>query len=217
VAQAPLRLLGGAVGQVFISRAAQSQRSGLLGELATDTLRVLARLGIAPLAMFAVIATEAFSLVFGEQWEVAGTQARWLTPFLIAEFLFLPLSAVVAIGARQLTALTMRVLLVGLPALAIQVVAVSSGDPLVAVKTFSIAGLLAYLAYGAWLMQRSGVGAGVWLAMLARESAKAIPPVAALFGVKMWLGSQLPPLAIAALGLAAAATWLYFVARKMKG
>jgi O-antigen/teichoic acid export membrane protein len=215
VAQAPLRLLGSAVGQVFIARAAPSQRSGQLDQLASDTLRVLARLGIAPLALFAIVATDAFSLVFGEQWGPAGTLAGWLTPVLIAEFLFLPLSVIVAMGNHQRAALTMRVLLVGLPAMTIPMVASSSGNPVAAVQAFSAAGLAAYLAYGAWLMRLAGVNAARWLSMLAREMARTAPPVAILVGAKLWLAPKVPAPTFVALGVALVAMWLYPVVRRI--
>lgn len=216
VAQAPLRLLGGAVGQVFISRAAPSERTGQLGQLATDALRMLARLGMAPLTLFAVVATDAFSLVFGEQWAASGDLARWLTPVLIAEFLFLPLSAMVAIGASQRAALAMRILLVGVPAITLQLVAVTSASPVAVVQAFSAVGCVAYLAYGAWLMQLSGVRAGAWLAMLGREAIRAAPVVAALLAAKLWLGPRVPAEVFVALGLASAAIWLYLVARRTR-
>jgi O-antigen/teichoic acid export membrane protein len=216
VAQAPLRLLGGAVGQVFVSQAAQYRWSDRLDELVADAFRMLARLGIVPLALFAVIAPDAFVLVFGDQWQLAGIHARWMTPLLTAEFLFLPLSAVIAVTEHQRTALITRVLLVALPALTIQSIAWSSGDPQAAVKAFSLVGLVAYLAYGAWLMKISGVRAAVWLKILMREVALAIPTVAALIGAKLWLGSPLPAPAFAGLGVVAAATWLLFVVRRMQ-
>jgi O-antigen/teichoic acid export membrane protein len=215
IAQAPLRLFGSAMGQVLFSRTADAKRDGDLVNLMLSGLRMLARLGIAPLLMTATIAPELFALVFGETWRVAGTYVTWLTPILALEFIVAPLSvAVVAIETRLITLFT-RMLLIGVPIIGLYFTAMSTGDPIMAAASYSITGCLTYLAYGSWLMYVTKVSQRIWIKILTIEILLAFIPFLLLLGLKLLIDPAQFNLQIVSISILGICAWYYMFSRKI--
>jgi O-antigen/teichoic acid export membrane protein len=90
---APLALIGSCVSQVFYQWIAEAGREN--SDLRSHTARValyLAMMVSGPLLIAAVFSPILFSLVFGEQWRVAGEYARILMFPLAIKFVVSPLS-----------------------------------------------------------------------------------------------------------------------------
>lgn len=101
VMQAPMGLIGGAIGQVYLSRAPEEHRSGQLGIFTANILGGLLKAGVGPLAFAGIVAPVVFSLVFGESWGRAGDLVAWMTPWFIFQFLASPVSMALHVANYQ--------------------------------------------------------------------------------------------------------------------
>ena len=215
VAQAPIRLFGSAMGQVLFSRAAEARRSGNLVDLMSSTMSLLARLGIAPLLMTSVIAPELFSMIFGVNWLIAGTYVVWLMPLLAIEFIFTPLGAAVAAIETRLSSLLSRLLLVGIPLVAMYASVITTGEPITVIASYAVTASLAYLAYGSWLMHVSSVPNRVWIKTLFNEILLALVPFLSLIGLKLLIDPVKFSGLIVGIGVLGVCLWCYLFSKKM--
>lgn len=104
----PLSLIGGAVSQVYLSRAPDELRAGQLGSFTRTTIIGLARTGVVPLLFAGMISPFAFPLVFGFQWQRAGEMVLWMTPWFILQFLASPVSMALHVTQKQHSALMLQ-------------------------------------------------------------------------------------------------------------
>ena len=109
VMQAPLALIGAAVGQVYLSQAAHENRLGNLGPFTADVLAGLAKAGAGPLLAVGIVSPAAFGLVFGAGWERAGLLVAWMTPWFILQFLVTPVSMGLHVTGHQRVALLLQI------------------------------------------------------------------------------------------------------------
>ncbi|HEX7762448.1 MAG TPA: oligosaccharide flippase family protein [Cellvibrio sp.] len=92
VMQAPMGLIGGAIGQVFLSNAPQEHRNNNLAPFTGNIINGLLKAGVGPIIFAGIVAPPAFSIVFGSEWERAGTLVAWMTPWFVFQFLASPIS-----------------------------------------------------------------------------------------------------------------------------
>lgn len=109
VMQAPMALIGGAVGQVYLSRAAEEHRNGRLDTFTASVLQGLVKAGVGPLLAVGIMAPAAFGLVFGPGWERAGILVAWMTPWFIFQFLASPISMALHVTGHQRAAFVLQV------------------------------------------------------------------------------------------------------------
>jgi len=107
--QAPMGFIGGAVAQVYLSRAPEELRAGNLSNFTVDVLEGLAKTGVGPLLFAGIVAPPVFALVFGEEWLRAGDLVVWMTPWFIFQFLSSPISMVMHVRNRQKAMLVVTV------------------------------------------------------------------------------------------------------------
>lgn len=145
VVQAPMGLLGTAVGQVFLSRAPEEFRLGRLGTFTTAILGGLLKTGIGPLIFGALLAPDLFARVFGEEWRRAGVLMAWMTPWFVMQFLASPVSMALHVANRQRAALLLQLF-----GVVVRVAAVF-GTSLVAAgmisEAYAVSGFVFYLVY----------------------------------------------------------------------
>ena len=124
IMQAPIGLIGGAVGQIYLSRAAQELRENNLDKFTATTILGLIRLGGGPLIFLGIVSPVVFPLVFGVQWQRAGEIATWMTPWFVFQLVTSPVSMVMHVRGWQkamlLLTLTGLVLRLGTTILAAQ-------------------------------------------------------------------------------------------------
>ena len=123
VMQAPMALIGAAVGQVYLAGAAEKHRHEQLGAFTAEVLGGLVKSGAGPLLAVGIAAPAVFGLVFGAGWERAGVLVAWMTPWFVLQFLSTPISMALHVTGHQKTAfslqlfgLVLRVLMVSLAA-----------------------------------------------------------------------------------------------------
>ncbi len=101
VMAAPMTLIGGAVAQVYLSRAGEELRKGTLAPFTVRVLGGLAKTGVGPLLFAGVVAPPVFAIVFGPEWRRAGELVSWMTPWFVLQFLSSPVSMVMHVTNRQ--------------------------------------------------------------------------------------------------------------------
>lgn len=180
VLQAPMTLVGEAIGQVFFARAADASRSGELRELVLTVLEQLLRIGMPAITVIALAAPELFSLVFGPLWRTAGVYAQWFAPWLILVFVTSPMSTLPSVLERQRPELAFQVALLAsrIGALAIGGV---RGDAMLAIALFSIVSAANWFTFLLWTVRIAGAPVKAALAALGRSmafsAALAVPTV----------------------------------------
>lgn len=104
----PIGLVGGAVSQVYLSRAPEEMRAGQLASFTLKAIAGLVRTGIGPLLFAGIVSPVAFPLVFGADWQRAGQMVAWMTPWFILQFLSSPVSMALHVTNNQRTALLLQ-------------------------------------------------------------------------------------------------------------
>ncbi len=179
IIQAPMGLLGTAIGQVFLSRAPHEHRLGHMGIFTTGIFGGLLKAGVGPLIFGGLVAPDLFAKVFGEDWHRSGILMAWMTPWFVMQFLASPVSAALHVVNRQRTALLLQ--LFGL----VTRVAAVYGASLFVVgaisEAYAISGFVFYSAYLVVILNAVGVSAsGVF-----GELRKAAP------ALTVWIGAGL--------------------------
>jgi O-antigen/teichoic acid export membrane protein len=179
VIQAPMGLLGTAVGQVFLSRAPQEFRLGHLGRFTASVVGGLLKTGIGPLIFGGLLAPDLFAKVFGEEWRRAGVLMAWMTPWFVMQFLTSPVSMALHVANRQRAALVLQLFGVVLRVGAVY------GASLIAMglisEAYAVSGFVFYLVYLAVVFHAADVRASDILV----EIRAAVP------ALSLWVGASL--------------------------
>lgn len=103
VMDAPTRMVGTAVADVYMGEAAKLSRSHPreFRELFFVTLQRLLVVCAVPITLMGVAGPYVFGIVFGEDWVEAGRYVQFLTLFVAARFVVIPLSQTLNILNRQ--------------------------------------------------------------------------------------------------------------------
>lgn len=164
VVSMPASIIGQAVANVFLSSAPQAHREGVLDQLLLKVVLTLSMLAF-PAGTFMVVNSEAlFSLVFGENWSVAGVYAAILVPMLLMGFITSPVTTLCAVLDKQFAGTIFQFLM-----MTVRVVSIGFGvytsDPLLALFAFSLSSAACYLVFLLWLTVASG-GCAVKMLMI---------------------------------------------------
>ena len=158
----PMSLIGGAIGQVFLSHAVVANREGTLGKLVSSLHEKLANFAMPPLALIVLQGPELFTLIFGAQWEQAGVYAQWMAPWMYLVCVSSPLSTVLTVQEEQKVTLMFQILLFATRAAAI-VIGAQMGDMLTTVKLYSGVSSVVYLILSIMIFRMAGSSAREWL------------------------------------------------------
>jgi O-antigen/teichoic acid export membrane protein len=109
VMQAPMALVGTAIGQVYLSRAAGEYRADKLGDFTADIFAGLLKVGVGPLLFAGIVSPVAFVIVFVEAWIRAGQLVVWMTPWFIMQFIASSISMALHVSGNQRTALSLQI------------------------------------------------------------------------------------------------------------
>jgi O-antigen/teichoic acid export membrane protein len=157
---APLNLLGLAVAQVFY-QAASARRADTKGvaELTATVFRRLLLFGGVPLSLIGVVGPQLFGLIFGVPWVESGLYARILTPWLLAQFLFSPLSYLFFVQNKQRLYLWFTLWQVGALGLALVAGGVF-GSQRIAISALSLGGAVLYVVFLKVALRTAGLYLG---------------------------------------------------------
>jgi O-antigen/teichoic acid export membrane protein len=143
VMQAPMALVGTAIGQVYISHAPEKYSEGNLGGFTTEILGGLLKAGVGPLLFVGIVSPVAFSIVFGEEWRRAGQMVAWMTPWFIMQFIASPISMALYIIGYQRAALCLHIF--GLVVRVTSVLVVGALAANWVTEAFAVSGFIIYL------------------------------------------------------------------------
>jgi O-antigen/teichoic acid export membrane protein len=140
----PVDLVGGAIAQVYLSRAPEEMREGRLSHFTVGLLRGLARVAVAPLVFIAVIAPDVFAIIFGEEWRRSGELVIWMTPWFAMKLLSSPVSMIMHIKMMQRSMLVL--MLLGFALRVFMTLGAYSIEPSYIVQGYALSGLVFYAA-----------------------------------------------------------------------
>ncbi|MDP1564031.1 MAG: oligosaccharide flippase family protein [Pirellulaceae bacterium] len=152
----PMSLVGRSMSQVFFQNASVAHREGNLCNLVTETASYLFRLSLFPFLVIAIVGSDVFGLVFGTKWETAGLFAQILAPWLLFQFLYVPMSNLLNVLQLQEMGLALSLLLF-VSRVGALIYGGMLGDPLVSMVLFSLFGCMIYAAFFGYLLRKSGV------------------------------------------------------------
>jgi O-antigen/teichoic acid export membrane protein len=152
----PSRLVGQAIGDVFLSSASASLRRDNLGLLVAKVHERLAHIAMAPTLVLVLAGPELFALVFGSNWELAGKFAQWLAPFLYMTFVTSPLTRVFSVLEKQVHEVAFQgaLLVIRFSGL---LIGAWIGEPLIAVALFAIGSAFCYMLFLWWIVVVAGI------------------------------------------------------------
>jgi O-antigen/teichoic acid export membrane protein len=138
----PTMLVGQAVGQVFLSRAATVAREPeRLRQLTERTALVLFACGLPVFAAVALGGPRLFATVMGSQWEQAGRYAQVLAPWFVVWLVSSPLSGLLSVREWQASALAFSAFEFVLRLGSI-LIGAHRGSPMLAVVLLSASGVI---------------------------------------------------------------------------
>jgi O-antigen/teichoic acid export membrane protein len=154
VMQAPMSLIGTAVGQVYLSHAPDRYRAASLGVFTADVLGGLMRAGVGPLIFIGIVSPFVFGYVFGSDWSRAGVLVSWMTPWFVMQFLTTPVSMGLHVTNHQRTALYLQ--MVGLVMRVGLVWVAGSYSSHWVSEAYAISGFVFYVLYFVVVIARVG-------------------------------------------------------------
>jgi O-antigen/teichoic acid export membrane protein len=153
--QTPIGMVGGAVGQVYLSQAPGQDRCGELGAFTNRVLAGAIKVGIAPIVFMGFVAPGVFELVFGSGWSRAGELVCWMTPWFVLQYLASPISMVMHVRGQQRMMLLLT--LVGLVLRAGTLILMVRLSPAVLSEAYALSGALFYLLCFGVFIQIAGL------------------------------------------------------------
>ena len=153
--QAPMALVGLAVGQVYYANVAGMREGPELRETTLGVFRRLVALATGPLLLVLIAGPALFALVFGEEWRQAGSYAQWLAPWVFIVFIAAPLSPLVFVLNRQPQELVFQTTLIA-GRLAALFVGAALGAANLAIHMLGVVSACLWAVYLVWLLRVVG-------------------------------------------------------------
>jgi O-antigen/teichoic acid export membrane protein len=184
VLQAPLRIIYGALAQVFYQKAcAEKDVKGNNGKLVENLMDKLMFVGILPTMVLATVGEELFAVVFGGRWVEAGRYAQILAPWIFFWFISSPLSTLFLVYERQGAALSVNSIIFITRVISLYIGGIYQNIYL-ALGLFSVTGIAAYAFYAAWNIRLARANGRRILFNFFKYSLHSLPVLLCLFLVK---------------------------------
>jgi O-antigen/teichoic acid export membrane protein len=142
---APMALIGGAISQVYLSRAPIELRAGTLGSFTANIIGGLVKTGVGPLVFVGILAPVIIPIIFGVHWQRAGEMITWMTPWFVIQFMASPISMTLHVTQSQRAALVLQIL--GLVLRVGAVVAAAYWAQRWIVESYAVSGFVFYVIY----------------------------------------------------------------------
>ena len=145
VAGLPSVLIGAAIGDVFKRNASEQLRSfGECFRLFKKTAMTLCLIAIPPFLVLVLLGPFIFSLVFGDQWRIAGEFAQILSPVFFIGFVVSPLSSLIYLEENQKYDLLLQIVLIFLLGVTLPL-AILYSDAYMAVTAYATSYVIKYM------------------------------------------------------------------------
>lgn len=141
----PTRLLGGAISQVYTSRAPQAFKENQLKELTQSILGKQFKIGSIFFTLIAIVMPLIVPYIFGEKWSRSGELMIWLAPSMLMQFTASPVSMALHVTGKQSVAMILNILgfVLRIGGVVVAIYAV----PYLIVEIFASANFLFYACY----------------------------------------------------------------------
>lgn len=143
ILQMPMSLIGRAVGQVFLQRAAVEHANENLAPLVEELFRRLLILALLPCLVLTIIGRDLFGFVFGLNWTEAGVFTQLLAPWALVWFVSSPLSTLYYVLEKQKEEMGIQAIIFLTRLVSIWVGGILN-EPRLAVALFAVSGIFAY-------------------------------------------------------------------------
>lgn len=150
----PISFIGSAVGNVFLSHAAEAHRNNTLQKLFEDIFSRLAMISMPLVLVLMVDTPRVFEIVFGNEWREAGMYGQWIVLWLGLVLIGSPLSSLFEVLEKQIQGMIFQVSMT-VVRIAVLVLGVFIGDIVLTVALFSIVGMVFWLFFIFWAAKQS--------------------------------------------------------------
>jgi lipopolysaccharide exporter len=184
----PLTLVASAVSQVFLANAAAAEKSGTLRRQVEKIFVLLNGFAVILIVPAGILAPEAFQLVFGKQWALAGEFALLLTPWSVLVLTGAPLSNVSLVLHRQKAELLFQLILFIVRCSSL-LIGARFFDAKTAITIFAVTSAGVWIGYHFWIFRIVRLG---WVALpkaFVKSGAFALPVITVAFLFKMTFAS----------------------------
>ncbi len=141
----PLGMLCGAVGQVYLAEAADEKNKAHLAEFTKKTISNLAKWGIIPFSLVALLAPFLVPWLLGHHWQRTGVLISWMVPWFFMQFISSPVSTILYITGNHRAAFFLQV--VGLIIRLTCVLIFVYCDKELIGESYSVSGFIFYTIY----------------------------------------------------------------------
>lgn len=149
---APSNLIGKAVGDVIYPKISIAKTNGnAISPMIKKATAGLLIFGLIPFVLIFIFGPILFSLLFGDEWIIAGEYARWLSVFFLFNLINRPCVAAVPILELQKGLLVYEFFSTSTKILALAIGFYVFNSDIVAVALFSIFGVIAYILMMIWI------------------------------------------------------------------
>lgn len=105
----PMGLIGGAMSQVYLAKAADEYNKDNLRKFTLQTIATLIKFSILPFLIIAILSPLLAPVIFGKGWEETGWLILVLVPWFFMQFITSPVSMALHITNNQKTALFLQI------------------------------------------------------------------------------------------------------------
>lgn len=144
----PAGLIGGSVGQVFLSQASDRYRIGTLTLMVKQASKRLMLYGLIIAVLASVIFAPMMPLLFGDEWRPTSWIIRLLCPLFLGQLIVSPLSMAFLAAEKNKSEFYAQSLLMGIRILPIIIAtSIARVDFATALSVYSVTALIGYLVY----------------------------------------------------------------------
>lgn len=158
VLNAPMSLIGNAIGQVYFQKAASCKNDPeALRSITWKLYKTLLWTGVFPLSMLGFFGKEIFGFIFGREWAVAGHYAQMLSFWILFVFISSPLSNLFFIQEKQKQGLVLQAIIFSsrfIVLLGCIVMQINAADTVLA---FGITGAILFFCFIYYLLASVGI------------------------------------------------------------
>lgn len=141
----PMGMFGGAISQVYVSRAQTELQEGQLAPFTRTIMLRLFKVGFLPFLVLGILAPWLIPYVFGANWVRTGEIIMWFVPWMMLQFVVTPVSMVLHVTGNQAKSMTLQA--IGLALRAGLVMLAANVRPQYIVETYAVSGAVFYLIY----------------------------------------------------------------------
>jgi lipopolysaccharide exporter len=208
----PMGIVGGSIAQVFFPQAAEARRSGNLDKLTLEMFQHLLAIGFVPILLITVVAPDLFAIIFGERWWIAGEYVRWLSLWMLFNFISSPISNIYLVLERQREGLIVNFIMFSARLLAV-ITGGIKGGALFTIALLGTTSAILWIFNCTYIMHLAGVAIRKAYTAILKQIIQGVPY--ALLPIIVWYSSN-NSLAFVLAGICAGIIFLLVQAHRIK-